>query len=56
MIYNDGVLPGACYDTIGHQNTMRKLKKLEKEYDAMVFFSHDMEQFNTLKKIPEYYK
>ncbi len=56
MIYNDGVLPGACYDTIGHQHTMRKLKKLEKEYDAMVFFSHDMEQFDTLKKIPEYYK
>lgn len=56
MIYNDGVLPGACYDTIAHQKTVQKLKKLEKEYDAEVWFSHDMEQFNTLKKVPEYYE
>ena len=53
--YN-GALPGVCADTVNFFKSLNKLKKLEKKYHAALWFGHDMEQFDALKKIPEYYK
>lgn len=53
--YN-GRLPGVCADTVSFYESLKKIKKLEKENDAWIWFGHDIDQFNSLKKIPEYYE
>lgn len=52
----DGRLPGVVRDPISYVQSREKIKKLEKENDAWVWYGHDIEQFNGLKKIPEYYE
>lgn len=52
----EGVLPGVVYDSIGFYHSLDRIKRLEKKYHAEIWFSHDMEQFDTFKKIPEYYE
>ncbi|MBQ9068432.1 MAG: N-acyl homoserine lactonase family protein [Eggerthellaceae bacterium] len=56
LIWDDGKLPGSCGDTGSFVKSVKKLKKLQKKNNAMVWFGHDLEQFNNFKKIPEYYK
>lgn len=55
-VYSGEYMPGGMSDSLGFEKSLRKVKRLEKKYDADVWFSHDMEQFKRLKKIPEYYK
>lgn len=52
----DGRLPGVCADTVSFYRSLKKIKNLKKRYDAVVWYGHDIEQFNGLKKIPEYYQ
>ena len=52
--YN-GQLPGVIADSVSFFKSLEKIKKLEKKYDAEIWFAHDMEQFNTFKKVPEFY-
>lgn len=47
---------GIMYDTIAYFNSIEKVRKLEKKYNAKVMFAHDMEFFKTIKHAPEYYK
>lgn len=47
--------PGLAYDTIGYQKTIEKIHRLEKQYHARVLFGHDIEQYRTLRFVPEYY-
>ena len=47
--------PGLAYDTIGYYKTVRRIIALSKEKRAQVFFGHDIEQFEGLKKAPDAY-
>jgi len=51
----DGEMQGTMYDSLGYIESVRKVKDLEKKYKAKVIFGHDIDQFNGLKKAPEYY-
>lgn len=51
----EGSLPGGCYDSLGYMKSLKKIKKLQRKYGAEVFFSHDVEQFGRMKKLPNYY-
>lgn len=48
--------PGLAYDTIGYRKTVERLHRLEKQYSAKVLFGHDIDQYRTLKLVPEYYE
>ena len=52
--YN-GHVQGTMYDSLSFVESVRKVKDLEKKYKAKVIFGHDIDQFNGLKKAPEYY-
>lgn len=47
--------PGLAYDTIGYKKTVERIHRLEKKYNAKVLFGHDIDQYRTLKFVPEYY-
>ncbi len=51
----DGRLPGGVYDSLGYRKIIRRIRDLAKKYDAQVFFGHDAQQFDAIKKAPEYY-
>jgi glyoxylase-like metal-dependent hydrolase (beta-lactamase superfamily II) len=51
----EGVPSGIVYDSLSFSSSWEKVKDLENKYDGKVIFSHDLEQFETLKKNPEYY-
>ncbi|NMA13594.1 MAG: N-acyl homoserine lactonase family protein [Chloroflexi bacterium] len=42
--------PGIIYDSQGFLKCVDKVQKLQKKYNAQVWFSHDLEQYNTLVK------
>ena len=52
----DGLMPGGVYDSVSWRKSVQKVKSLQKQYQAQVFFPHDKEQLNTMKKSPEYYE
>lgn len=57
--YNYGppvVLPGLCVDPDAYRNNVEKVRKLQEEYDARIIFSHDVSEFETLKKSPICYE
>lgn len=47
---------GALLDSKAYFASLKKLKKIAAETNATVIFGHDIKQFNTLKKAPEYYE
>lgn len=47
---------GVLYDSKTYFQSVARLKAVAAETDAFVVFGHDIEQFNTLKKAPEYYE
>lgn len=49
-------IPGLIYDSLGFVNTVEKVSRLKKQYNAKVIFGHDPEQFNALKLSPEFYE
>ncbi len=48
--------PGIIYDSLGFAQTIKKLNKLEKEYNATIIYSHDRDQDKQMKVFPEFYK
>jgi len=42
-------LNGFPYDSVGIRNTTERVRRLAAEYDAQVWFGHDMSQFETLR-------
>jgi N-acyl homoserine lactone hydrolase len=46
---------GALHDSRAYFQSLAKLKKIQKETGAKVIFGHDVEQFSTLKKAPQFY-
>lgn len=52
----DGAMPGVIDDSAAIRKSVKKLHKIQNEYDAEVFFPHDMEQFKTFKIVPEFYE
>lgn len=58
-IYNStsykGVLPGIIRDPISHLESLQKVKRLQKQYRAEVWFGHDPDQINAMKVLPEMY-
>lgn len=43
-------------DSIAWHASVKKVRRLQKKYNARVFYSHDLESFEKLKKCPEYYE
>ena len=52
----DGQLPNLIYDSIGWRKSLEKVKRLERERGAVVWFGHDMDQFRSFRAIPEFYE
>jgi len=52
----DGMLPGGTYDSLGYVESLRKLRDLQKKYNAKLFFSHDTNQIKQLKLAPACYE
>lgn len=48
--------PGILYDSIGFQQTVRKLNLLQKTYQAKIIFPHDPVQFSYLEPAPYFYQ
>lgn len=48
--------PGIVYDTLGFRRAVKKLRGLEKKYQAKLIFPHDPEQFQKLRLAPYFYK
>jgi N-acyl homoserine lactone hydrolase len=48
-------IAGGVYDSLGFFKSIEKVRKLEKDFQAKVMFSHDVEFAKTLKYAPEYY-
>lgn len=51
----DGAPPGLLNDSAAFRKSVAKVKKLQKQYGAQIWFGHDPNQFKTLKKAPEFY-
>lgn len=47
---------GLLYDSVAFFKSIEKVRKLQKKYDAKVFFAHDDEFFQTLDLAPKYYE
>ncbi len=52
----DGIQPGLIEDSVAFHKSLQKIKSLQKKYHAQVWFGHDGEQFDQMKKAPEWYK
>lgn len=52
----EGQMPGGVYDSLGYVESIRKIKNLQKKYNAKVFFSHDTDQIKQVKLAPDYYE
>jgi len=49
--------PGLVYDSLGFINSVEKVRKLQKKYNAKVVFGHDYEQFWSETKLsPDFYE
>jgi glyoxylase-like metal-dependent hydrolase (beta-lactamase superfamily II) len=48
-------VPGIIHDTVGYKRTAKFLENYARKHGATILFGHDMEQFKSLRKPPEYY-
>ena len=46
---------GLLYDSLSFFASIEKVRELEKKYNAKVFFAHDYDFFQTIRKAPEFY-
>lgn len=42
--------PGHCYDSLGYERTLERIRRLSHLYGAQVWFGHDPAQFESLRK------
>jgi glyoxylase-like metal-dependent hydrolase (beta-lactamase superfamily II) len=47
---------GQTYDSLGFFRTVEKVKRLQKEYNAEIIYSHDFLRYPHLKKAPYFYE
>lgn len=47
--------PGIMYDSIGYRNTVEKIRTLAARTKSQVWFGHDGNQFNEVRKSTEGY-
>ncbi len=47
---------GIVYDSLAFFNSVEKVRRYAKKYNAKVMFSHDMDFFETMKLAPGYYE
>lgn len=47
--------PGIIYDSVGWAKAVKKIKRLAKETNAVVWYGHDADQFKTFRKSTEGY-
>jgi len=45
--------PGHCYDSLGNECGLARIRQLALEYSAQVWFGHDPKQFEGLRKSPK---
>lgn len=50
------VYPGLCADPVSYKGNIEKLSEIQKKNNAKIYFSHDIEEFEQLKKSPEWYE
>ncbi len=48
-------LSAMTYDSLNMRESIEKIRRLQVKHGAKVFFPHDIEQFATFKKAPEFY-
>lgn len=54
--YGPPIVPAAgIYNSDFYYQSIEKVRRLEKQFGAQVLFGHDMNQFQTLRKAPEFY-
>ncbi len=53
--YEKGVQPGFHIDPVAGVRSIRRLKELAEQHRADVYFTHDMEAWNTYKHAPDFY-
>ena len=49
-------LPGGFSDSVAYLNSVEKVRRLQKKYNAKVFFAHDDKAFKTYRHAPEFYE
>lgn len=49
-------LPGIIYDSLGFDRCIKKLRALEKRYDAKMIFSHDLKEDEEYLHFPDWYR
>lgn len=47
---------GKVYDTLGYQKTVQQIRDFVTENHAKIMYPHDIEEFETYKKAPNYYE
>ena len=47
---------GIMYDNIAYFRSIEKVSKLQKKYNAWIFYAHDYEFYKNIKCAPEYYE
>lgn len=48
-------ISGVVYNAVDMAKSIERVRNLEMLYDAKLIFGHDLENFNTLKKTPDFY-
>lgn len=54
--YDKGVQPGFHNDPVAGVRSIRRLKELQEEHGADIYFSHDMEAWRTYRHAPDFYE
>ena len=44
------------YDSLGYEKSVRRLRRLEREYQAKLIFSHDLEEDRSYRHFPSFYR
>lgn len=48
-------MAGICHDNSQFMESIEKVRRIQEKYRAKLFYSHHMEQYQELKKAPDYY-
>lgn len=50
------VLPGLCVDPDSYRHNIERVRQMQEDFNAQIFFSHDVAEFEKMKKVPEVYE
>ena len=54
--YGPPTRPTILYDSLGYEKSVRRLRRLEREYQAKLIFSHDLEEDRSYRHFPSFYR